>query len=196
MRKVALVFVDIQRDFWEPLKSLPEYASFPENVNRLREYAKEKRYPIINIRSLFSENRSDWMLFYRPEGRGTIPCISGTLGSEFTEFSEPSEGEKVITKKVFDAFKGTELINYLRELGVNTVLISGIETSVCVLFTATSSYLNRILPVVVTDACADSPERHNKTLEMYGNLSFKTLTTDHLLEGSELTRLMDTFAIK
>ena len=195
MSKPALLFVDIQEDFWEPFKPLSEYASFHYNIKQLREHANKYEYPVIHIRSLFSENRSDWMLFYRPEGRGNIPCIDGTHGSKFTEFSEPQNGEKIITKKVFDAFKDTELIDILRDLGVNTLLISGIETSVCVLFTATSAYLNRILPIVVTDACADSPERHEKTLEMYGDLCFKTITTDEVLDGEKLKSLMDTFAL-
>lgn len=192
---IALILVDIQQDFWEPFKSLPEYASLPTNVNRLREYARSKGYPVVHVRSLFNKDRGDWMLFYRPEGRGTIPCVDGTLGSGFTEFSEPMEDEKVVTKKVFDSFNGTELLDYLRESGVKTVLISGIETSVCVLFTATSAYLNRILPVVVPDACADSPERHVKALEMYTDLCFKTLSTDQVTDGIELHKIMDTFTI-
>jgi ureidoacrylate peracid hydrolase len=197
MSDMALVFVDIQRDFWEPFKELPEYAPFPDNVKRLREYAKENGVPVIHIHSLFSKNRRDWMLFYRPEGRGTIPCITGTDGAGFADFAEPSDGEKVITKQVFDSFNGTELHEYLSELGVKTVLISGIETSVCVLFTATSAYLNRVLPVVVYDACADSPERHSRTLEMYGDLCFKTLSTDQVIgESGELMQLIETFSVK
>ncbi len=194
---VALVLVDIQQDFWEPFKTLPEYASLPENVTRLREFAQENGFPVIHIHSLFSEDRGDWMLFYSPEGRGTIPCIEGTPGAAFTEFSEPFDGEKVVTKKVFDSFNGTELLEHLNTLNVKTVLISGIETSICVLFTATSAYLNRILPVVVPDACADSPERHSKALEMYTDLCFKTLSTDQITgDGKELQRLMSTFALQ
>jgi nicotinamidase-related amidase len=193
---LALILVDIQNDFWEPFKQLPEYASLPENVRRLREYAEKNDFPVIHVRSLFNKDRSDWMLFYRPEGRGTTPCIIGTSGAEFTEFTEPKNGEKVITKKVFDSFNGTDLLEHLNGLGVKSVLISGIETSVCVLFTATSAYLNRIIPVVVPDACADSPERHSKALEMYTDLCFKTLCTDQITgDGRELQNIMNTFAL-
>ncbi len=193
---VALILVDIQQDFWVPFKQLPEYSSLPKNISRLREHAQGNGFPVIHIRSLFNKDRRDWMLFYRPEGRGSIPCVEGTPGSKFTEFAEPKEGEKVVTKKVFDSFNGTKLLEYLEELGVKTVLIAGIETSVCVLFTATSAYLNRILPVVVHDSCADSPERHCKALKMYTGLCFKTLSTDQITgKGKELRQLMDTFAI-
>jgi maleamate amidohydrolase len=193
---VALVLVDIQQDFWEPYKQLSEYSTLPQNVKKIREYAQARDYPVIHIRSLFNEDRRDWMLFYRPEGRGTIPCIEGSPGAKFTEFARPKKGEKVITKKVFDSFNGTDLLEHLHKLGVKTVLISGIETSVCVLFTATSAYLNRFLPIVVTDACADSLERHEKSLEMYNNLCFKVLSTNNIIEGNELLSLMDTFSIE
>lgn len=194
MKGVAMVLVDIQRDFWEPLSTLGEFSNFPENIRKLREYARKAGVPVIHVRSLFKEDRSDWMLFYKPEGRGTIPCIRGTPGSEFTEFTVPEKGERVITKQVFDAFKVNELKEALSELDVKTILLAGIETSVCVLFTATSAYLNRILPVVITDGCADSPERHQRTIEMYGDLCFKTSTTSQIItEPDYLKELVETF---
>ena len=195
MSRIALVLVDIQRDFWVPLSEDSEFKEFPMNVVKLREYALEQVWPVIHVRSLFSKDRSDWMLFYRPEGRGSIPCIVGTEGSRFAEFAEPVKNESIITKQVFDAFKGTVLLETLRELGVDTVVLAGIETSVCVLFTATSAYLNQILPVVVSDACADSPERHMRALEMYSDLCFKTATTGQITTSPDyLNKLVMSFA--
>lgn len=191
----ALVLVDIQKDFWDPYKHLSDYNDLPKKVKKLRAYAQENGVPVIHIRSLFNMDRSDWMLFYRPEGRGNTPCIEGSSGAEFTEFAKPMLGETVITKKVFDSFNGTQLLQHLINLGVKTVLISGIETSVCVLFTATSAYLNRILPIVIQDACADKPERHLQTLKMYNDLCFKVLSTHQITEGKELQNLIDTYAI-
>lgn len=194
MRNTALLLVDIQQDFWEPFKELEEYSKLPENVDQLRRHFREKGQPVIHVKSVFKKDRSDWMLFYRPEGRGTIPCIEGTEGVGFTEFSEPLEGEKVVGKTVFDAFNGTGLLAHLVEAGIKSVVVAGIETSVCVLFTATSAYLNGILPVVAIDACADSPERHKSTIEMYGDLCFKALTTNQITgESGELESLVETF---
>lgn len=135
------------------------------------------------------------MLFYRPHGRGTIPSIEGTEGIRFTEFAEPNPGEAIITKQTFDAFRNTDLQNLLKEYKVDTVLIAGLETSVCILFTATSAYLKNILPVVIMDACADEPDRHEATLQMYSDLCFKTVTLDQLQNHPEyLNQLIDRFA--
>lgn len=194
MKNTALLFVDIQKDFWDPYKNLPEYRDFPENIKHLRTYAAEQDIPVIHVRSLFSKDRSDWMLFYRPEGRGTIPCITGTPGSEFTDFAQPQENETVFTKQVFDTFNGTLIKQHLKEHNINTLLTSGIETSVCVLFTATTAYMNHILPIIITDACADTPKRHKKTLEMYSDLCFKTVTTDEIVTEVRVPDLISRFA--
>lgn len=191
--KTVFLLIDIQQDFWEPFKAQPEYIQLPDNITKLRSYSTENNIPVIHINSIFNPNREDWMLFYRPEGRGTIPCIKDTPGSMFTEFAQPLEHEKVFTKQVFDAVTGTKLHEYLAEQEIDTVIIAGIETSVCVLFTATSLYLNRFLPIVVSDACADTPERHTKTLEMYTDLCYKTLTTAQILDGQKLHQLKKTF---
>ena len=192
--QLALVLIDIQKDFWEPMSGDQTFKAFPENVARLLSISREKGYNIIHIRSVFQPDRSDWMLFYRPEGRGQIPCIAGTKGTEFTEFAEPMDGEKVIEKQTFDSFIGTDLEEHLQSLGIKAVLIAGLETSVCVLFTANSAYQRKYLPLVVSDACADSGDRHKNALEMYGDLSFKTITTSRLTDDIQsINELIEDF---
>ncbi|TRO53777.1 cysteine hydrolase [Candidatus Bathyarchaeota archaeon] len=195
--KVALVLIDIQRDFWAPIKEENRFPEFPEKVSRLLDISRKQGFHVIHIRSVFQPDRSDWMLFYRPEGRGTIPCIAGTEGAEFVDFSQPKRGEKIIEKQTFDAFVDTGLDDYLRSLGVNTVLLAGLETSVCVLFSATSAYLRKYLPLVVSDACADTVERHGSMLRMYGDLCFKEITTEQLENDAQsVEKLVETFALK
>ena len=193
-KHVALLLIDIQKDFWEPMSRDPKLESYPENVARLLSLSREKGFKVVHIRSVFKSDRSDWMLFYRPEGRGVIPCIAGTEGIEFTGFAEPIEGEKIFEKQTFDAFVDTDLDDYLSSQDIKVVLIAGLETSVCVLFSANSAYLRKYLPLVVSDACGDTPERHKTALKMYTDLSFKQVTTKQLAEDyPSVERLMETF---
>ena len=186
--QIALVLIDIQKDFWEPIFGDQSFELFPENIAKLLSISREKGFHIIHVRSVFQPDRSDWMLFYRPKGRGQIPCIAGTEGTEFTEFAEPMGGEKILEKQTFDSFIDTELDEHLQSRGIKTVLIAGLETSVCVLFTANSAYQRKYLPLVVSDACADTWERHENALEMYGDLSFKTITTSQLTDDYQSIR--------
>ncbi len=193
--QVALVLVDIQRDFWKPLKEHPEFSSFPGNVETLLSEARTRGLTVVHVHSAFDPDRSNWMLFYRPEGRGEIPCIAGTEGTRFEGFAAPMPGEKMVGKETFDGFVGTDLEEYLKRRSVKAALISGLETSVCVLFTATSAYLRRIVPLVVTDACADEPSRHEAALSMYGDLCFKAVTTSQVAgEWAHVMALVEQFA--
>lgn len=182
--KIALILIDIQKDFWIPLKKYNQLLNFPNKITNLLKKGRKKGFLIIHIKSVFQADQSDWMLFYKPEGRGTIPCIKGTEGSNFTSFAHPKPFEKIITKQSFDAFANTNLEDYLKKNKIKSVLIAGLETSVCVLFTATSAYNRQILPLIVEDACADIPKRHETALQMYKDLCFKTITTEQMEKDS------------
>lgn len=174
---MALLVVDVQRDFWQEAARHASCAAFPANLAALLAAARERGWTILHTQAWFRPDRSDWMLFYRPAGRGQVPCVAGTAGAEFEPFAAPLPGEPVIRKQTFDGFAGTTLAEQLAALGIKIVLIAGLETSVCVLFTATSAYLRRFVPFVVADACGDTPERHDATLRLYDRLCFQTVTT-------------------
>lgn len=174
---IALIVVDVQKDFWRPYSAVPRFGALPGNLRDLLSFARKNKLFVVHTQAYFRRDRGDWMLFYRPQGRGDVPCIEGTGGAEFEGFAAPFQGEPVFRKQTFDGFVGTRLGEALEDRGIKSALIAGLETSVCVLFTATSAYLRRIVPVVVSDACADEPERHDAALRMYGGLSFLTATT-------------------
>ena len=181
--QIALILIDVQRDFWRPFKDFPEFVDFPRNVGSLLSDARAKGFTVVHTQASFKPDCSDWMLFYRQSGRGDVPCIAGTEGALFEDFATPLPNEHVITKQTFDGFVGTDLGHIMYERDVKAALIAGLETSVCVLFTATSAYLRRIIPLLITDACGDEPLRHKATLRMYGDLCFKTVA---LLHANEL----------
>jgi len=193
MNRMALILIDIQKDFWQPLAHAPGLTAFPENIQSLLATARRHGLLVVHTQAIFRPDRSDWMLFYRPEGRGQVPCIAGTPGVEFEPFAAPLPGEPVIQKQTFDGFAGSHLAEALAARGIRAALIAGLETSVCVLFTATSAYLRRIVPFVVRDACGDTPERHAATLQMYDRLSFQTVATDDVV--NDLDGVMQRAAI-
>jgi len=149
-------------------------------VERILKKSRNKGFTIIHVKSEFQPDRSDWMLFYKPERKKEIPCIKDKYGADFTEFSRPLADEYIIKKQTFDAFVNPKLIEYLKSKNIKAALIAGIQTSVCVLFTATSAYLRKIIPFVIEDACADNIERHKNSLQMYKHLCFKTVTTEQV----------------
>jgi nicotinamidase-related amidase len=68
----------------------------------------------------------------------------------------------VDTKKRYDCLLGTDLDFLLRSHGINTVLITGVNTNSCVLATTTAANV-RDYSVIVVEDCVDSmdgPEMH------------------------------------
>jgi len=61
----------------------------------------------------------------------------------------------VDTKKRYDCFLGTDLDFLLRSHGIDTVLISGVNTNSCVLATAAAANV-RDYAVIVVEDCVDS----------------------------------------
>jgi nicotinamidase-related amidase len=65
----------------------------------------------------------------------------------------------VNTKKRYDCFLGTDLDFLLRSHGINTLLISGVNTNSCVLATTTAANV-RDYAVIVVEDCVDSMDGH------------------------------------
>jgi biuret amidohydrolase len=72
----------------------------------------------------------------------------------------------VDTKKRYDCFVATDLDFLLRHHGINTLLITGINTSSCVLATAIRANALDYAPVIVEDCVdtMDGPALHDAAL--------------------------------
>ena len=82
---------------------------------------------------------------------------------------EPSD--HYLPKRRMSAFYKTDLDQTLRTWGVDTVVVCGIVTSVCVLLTALDAIQNDFKAVVISDACAcHQPDLHEATLKVYDSL--------------------------
>lgn len=63
-------------------------------------------------------------------------CIAGTPGSDIIAGIGYEPGDKVIRKRRYSAFFGTDLDISLREKGVEELYLVGVCTNICVLYTA------------------------------------------------------------
>jgi|LGOV01.1.fsa_nt_gb nicotinamidase-related amidase len=174
----ALLLVDVQKDFW-PEKLANLYPDFPENISNLLSLCRNNGIDIIHLRASFKEDMSDWMPRYRIRKR--IPCVEGTEGSEVLPFATELPGEKIFTKQTFDGFHDPSLISYLRNQQKRFLLIAGLVTSTCVLFTAASATQLGFLSAVISDCCADEPTIHSTILERY-QFVFDQIKSDQILE--------------
>jgi nicotinamidase-related amidase len=66
----------------------------------------------------------------------------------------PIEGEKVITKQEVNSFVGTDLLEHLRQEGVNRLLIMGMQTHMCLEAAVRAASDYGFDCIVVSDGCA------------------------------------------
>jgi nicotinamidase-related amidase len=189
----ALLLVDVQRDFWtEQLQS--DFPQFQQNTVELLQFCRQVGIEIIHLREVFSPDKSDWLPRYLLRGRS--PCVRGTQGVEVLDFAIAQPGEKVIEKQTQDAFHNLELLPYLRSKEKRFLLVAGLVTSVCVVFTAASAAQTGFLAAIVADCSADYPEAHALALRRYlGFLldvaTFRELPGRQQEWGEQLRRLAD-----
>lgn len=79
---------------------------------------------------------------------------------------EPDRDLVVATKKRYDCFRATDLDLLLRSRGINTLLVTGVNTNSCVLATTTAACVLDYAPVVVEDCVdtIDGREMHDAAL--------------------------------
>jgi biuret amidohydrolase len=110
--------------------------------------------------------------------------IQGSPGCEIIpELFDPARDWVVDTKKRYNCFVGTDLDFVLRTHGINTVLLTGVNTNSCVLSTATSA-CSRDYAVFVVEDCVDSmdgPEIHEAALACVRAAFGWVMTSDEVI---------------
>jgi nicotinamidase-related amidase len=79
------------------------------------------------------------------------------IGSRWTELAtglEVKPGDHVLPKKRYGAFSGNDLAFLLRNLDVETLILAGVETEICILATAYHAFNDDYRVVVARDGVA------------------------------------------
>lgn len=78
--------------------------------------------------------------------------IAGTPEAQTSPELEQQDGDFLIEKRRYSAFFQTGLRLLLDELGVDTLVLCGFDTNICVVHTAADAYFNNFDLIVVSDA--------------------------------------------
>jgi nicotinamidase-related amidase len=138
----ALIVVDIQNDYFpdgaHPLEG-PEAAA--RQARRLLDTFRASGEPVVHMQHVWDEPDAAFM---RP----------GTEGVEIHELVVPAEGETVLQKAHPNSFLETGLEEVLRGRGVDSVVVCGMMTSMCVDATVRAASDLGFDTSVAHDACA------------------------------------------
>lgn len=107
--------------------------------------------------------------------------------SRWEDFATPVEGELVLAKTSWSSTSGgTGLLDILENDGIESVVVCGLITSVCVQHSAFGVFEAGYRTILVMDACADRGlERHEAALALYGDYMYELRTVDSLYQELE-----------
>ncbi|KAL3920311.1 MAG: hypothetical protein SGILL_003325 [Bacillariaceae sp.] len=189
----VLVVVDVQPEYWTGCPDVRhDFPKFPANVSRTINACRKRGVKIIWVRVDYRYDVSPWLeQFERLRGipnAGEIPCDLAVGGLEWEDFARPTANEVVLLKHSFSSTSNTELLEILKSSSIDTVLVCGLITSICVHHSAFGIFEAGYRTILVGDACADRGiERHRATLHLYGGYMYEVIES-HDLE-SEYTRI-------
>ena len=159
----ALLVIDMQNDFCAEGGYLHNMRPFDEADNvalagrimDLVRRARDRGVPVIWIMANYDpKHLAAPALAKRIEAsRDAICCEGGTWGWDFFAV-EAAEGEAVVEKHSYNGFNNTNLDDILKSHGVETLVITGVATNVCVESTLREGYFRGYYVVVPEDCVA------------------------------------------
>lgn len=94
-----------------------------------------------------------------------VHCLAGSWGAEVVDELPVEEGDIVIPKRRYSGFFQTTLDLTLRERGIDSVIVTGVVTNICVRSTVHDAFFLRYKVLVPADlVMATSPQAQEVTL--------------------------------
>jgi nicotinamidase-related amidase len=204
----ALVVVDLQRAFVQPDGRFPELMEVlaPEaidgycsritnevvpNARRLIAAFHEAQLPIAytgaGTRTGDGSDLTGWLRAFDDIARQVIgkpvwPTVSDLDWAIDSSIADKIDGI-VVEKTTADPFISTDLEARLHSLSVNTVVVCGLTTDVCVASTARGAADRNFETIVVQDACTTLSEQlHRASLDIIGLAFGRLASTDQIIE--------------
>jgi nicotinamidase-related amidase len=178
--KPAIIVVDMLKD---NLKESPQNPYLQEgraiipNLQRLLGESRKKGFPVIFACDSFLEG--DFIF----KGRMKVHALRGTKGAEVVDDLKPEPTDMILPKRRFSAFFKTDLDQTLRMLGVDTIVVTGMTTEVCVLMTVMDGLSHDFSAIILEDCTASrNKEFQQGCLSLYRDFALDPLLRIMTLE--------------
>jgi len=202
-QKTALLIVDMQRVFlerpessggkaqernesnrWEPFYQQIDEVVIPNNVKILEAFRDKKMEVVFAIIQSHKKNGKDRSLVQRSSGFNQLLLPKGSKEAEIVEALSPRDDEVVVTKTTDSAITGTNLRLILGNMGIDTVVVTGVYTDQCISGTVRSLADESFKVWLVEDACmAATAEIQDHALAVLNNIYCHVITTEELLQA-------------
>lgn len=186
--RAALVGVDFQRGFGHGFEPVPHADEAVANFVALGRAWRAAGGTVVHVHTTYTPER-------RPTGRITdfVPGIGDALsdGSPLAAFYDGmvEDGDVLVPKTSFSAVLSSDLSDRLAERGLDTAVVGGLTTPICVQTTVDALSMMGTRVCLVEDACASQPmgtlsaeEAHDAAVGRMGYLFASVVTTREVIE--------------
>lgn len=192
-RKCAVIVVDVQNDFCDPKGPFGQKGLDLTMIDRvlprienLVDAAHDAGVPVIYIKNTEDDSTDCEAWNARPDGSVDSPnegvTRRGSWGAEIFKL-EPCEKDIIIEKHRFNAFHNTRLETALKSFGIQTVVVCGFATNVCVYATSSAAVMYGYHVVVAEDAVGAWIEPlHQAALENLRLFIGKVVSSEEIIE--------------
>ena len=157
-KRTVILLLDVVTDFgFEDGDALLRSAlPMARKLRRLKARAKKAQVPIVYVNDNFGKWQEDFKTmaehFTEPDAKGR----------EVVEMLHPEPDDYYVLKPHRSAFYSTTLELLLRDLNASTLIVTGVTTDICVLFTANDAYMRGFDLVIPRDCVAAVKPEHTR----------------------------------
>jgi len=179
--KAALIVVDMLNDFVTGALKCKRAPRIVPNIQRLLDFARKKGIPVIYANDTHLPSVDKEFDIWPPH------AVVGTKGAEVIDELKPAKGDYIVQKRRYSAFYGTDLDLLLRELHVDTLILVGLVTNVCIQHTAADAFF-RGYQIIVPEDCVETltEETQKSGIEYLKTIYGCEITNMHELTKREL----------
>jgi ureidoacrylate peracid hydrolase len=173
----ALIVVDMQNGFVSKGGSYdkigmntPNYREIIPKLKDMIEFCRSKGIPIFYTEAVKEASgivmltKIHNILPKSRQERLKVPiCIRGTWDGVTMDELKPKENDPVVIKRRDSAFQDTELRVWLQSEGINLLVFTGIDTSICVETSLREGFNMGYDVAIISDATASGNKRHYET---------------------------------
>ena len=180
-KRSVLLIHDMQQYFLSPYEqNQSPITELIENINALKKTCKDFEIPVVYTAQPGSQKLEDRALLQDFWGYGLEEAEEQT---KIAASVAPDKKDIVLTKWRYSAFKRTDLLNMMQELGRNQLIICGIYAHIGCIVTACDAFMQDIEAFFVGDAVADfSLEQHHMAIKFAAGCCASVKSTALLLE--------------